>query len=245
MPILETALITYKLRPVFLSHEGDPISAAQRIHKAGFLCPPACAFILRDRWSCCWSLHHWMREMMLVGSYFMVPSCARCDGVATRVNGIRDRGNALSGKSQHLRRGKPARKGGTDLNVHSGIPAWLTLFAALTRKGLNPRHWQVNRSVVQKQLFFTLETRSLPSGSARRLVLPRLLLDRSSLVVGVPLRIALGWRLHPQGVMPYLNLDKSHTPEGLTGNSDETCPALGMFTLGTMRKLGGSPAGEI
>ena len=92
--------------------------------------------------------------------------------------------------------------------------AWLTPFAALTRKGLNPWHWQVNRSVVQKQLFFTLETRSLPSGSARRLVLPRLLLDRS------------------------------HKLGGLIGNLDETCPALGLFTLGTMRKLDGDSAGE-
>jgi hypothetical protein len=48
-PILEPALIARKLRPVFLSHEGHPISAAQGIHKAGFLRPPACAFILRDR----------------------------------------------------------------------------------------------------------------------------------------------------------------------------------------------------
>ena len=89
-----------------------------------------------------------------------------------------------------------------------------TLFEALTRKGLNPRHWQVNGSVVQKQLFFTLETRSLPLGSAHRLVLPRLLLDRS------------------------------HKLGGLIGNLDETCPALGLFTLGTMRKPGGDPAGE-
>ena len=49
MPILETALIARKLRPVFPSHEGDPISAAQGIHEAGFLCLPACAFIPRDR----------------------------------------------------------------------------------------------------------------------------------------------------------------------------------------------------
>ena len=49
MPILETALIARKLRPVFPPHEGDPISAAQGIHEAGFLCPPACAFIRRDR----------------------------------------------------------------------------------------------------------------------------------------------------------------------------------------------------
>jgi hypothetical protein len=34
---------------VFLSHEGYPIPAAQGIHEAGFLCAPACAFILRDR----------------------------------------------------------------------------------------------------------------------------------------------------------------------------------------------------
>jgi hypothetical protein len=37
------------MRPVFLSHEGYPIPAAQGIHETGFLCPPACAFILRDR----------------------------------------------------------------------------------------------------------------------------------------------------------------------------------------------------
>jgi hypothetical protein len=49
LSILETALIARKLRPVFSSHEGDPISAAQGIHEAGFLCPPACAFIPRDR----------------------------------------------------------------------------------------------------------------------------------------------------------------------------------------------------
>jgi hypothetical protein len=49
LPILEAALIACKLRPVFSSHEGDPISAAQGIHEAGFLCSPACAFIPRDR----------------------------------------------------------------------------------------------------------------------------------------------------------------------------------------------------
>ena len=49
MPIRETALIARNLRPVFSSHEGDPISAAQGIHETGFLCPPACAFIPRDR----------------------------------------------------------------------------------------------------------------------------------------------------------------------------------------------------
>jgi hypothetical protein len=49
LPILETALIARKLRPVFSSHEGDPISAAQGIHETGFLCPPACAFFLCDR----------------------------------------------------------------------------------------------------------------------------------------------------------------------------------------------------
>jgi len=37
------------VRPVFLSHEGDPISAAQGIHETGFLCPPASPFIFRDR----------------------------------------------------------------------------------------------------------------------------------------------------------------------------------------------------
>jgi hypothetical protein len=49
LPILETALIARKLSPVFLSHEGHPISAAQGIYEAGFLRPPACAFIHRDR----------------------------------------------------------------------------------------------------------------------------------------------------------------------------------------------------
>jgi hypothetical protein len=34
---------------VFFSHEIYPISAAQGIHEAGFLCSPACAFIRRDR----------------------------------------------------------------------------------------------------------------------------------------------------------------------------------------------------
>jgi hypothetical protein len=47
-PILEPALIADKVRPVFLSHEGDPISIAQRIHKAGFFRAPAYAFILCD-----------------------------------------------------------------------------------------------------------------------------------------------------------------------------------------------------
>ena len=49
LPILETALIARKLRPVFLTHECHPISAAQGIHEAGFLCPPASPFIFRDR----------------------------------------------------------------------------------------------------------------------------------------------------------------------------------------------------
>jgi len=35
---------------MFLSHEGYPISAAQGIHEADFLRPPACAFFPRDRW---------------------------------------------------------------------------------------------------------------------------------------------------------------------------------------------------
>jgi len=48
-PILEPALIARKLRPVFLSHEAHPISAAQGIHETGFFRPPACSFILRDR----------------------------------------------------------------------------------------------------------------------------------------------------------------------------------------------------
>ncbi len=39
--------------------------------------------------------------------------------------------------------------------------------------------------------YLYLETRSLPSGSARRLVLPCLLLDSSNLVVDAPLRMAL------------------------------------------------------
>jgi hypothetical protein len=49
VPILETALIARRLRPVFLSHQSCPISAEQGIHEAGFLRPPARAFILRDR----------------------------------------------------------------------------------------------------------------------------------------------------------------------------------------------------
>jgi hypothetical protein len=49
LAILEPALIACELRPVFLSHEGHPISTAQGIHKAGFLCPPTFAFFPRDR----------------------------------------------------------------------------------------------------------------------------------------------------------------------------------------------------
>jgi hypothetical protein len=49
LPIRKTALIARKLRQVFSSHEGYSISAAQGIHEASFLCPPACAFIPRDR----------------------------------------------------------------------------------------------------------------------------------------------------------------------------------------------------
>ena len=49
LPILETALVARKLKPVFFSHEVCPVSAAQGIHEAGFLCSPACAFIRRDR----------------------------------------------------------------------------------------------------------------------------------------------------------------------------------------------------
>jgi hypothetical protein len=49
LPILETALIARKLRLVFPSHERDPIATAQGIREAGFLGPPTCAFILRDR----------------------------------------------------------------------------------------------------------------------------------------------------------------------------------------------------
>jgi hypothetical protein len=49
LPILKTVLIARKVRPVFPSHGSDPISAAQGIHEAGFFCPRACAFILRDQ----------------------------------------------------------------------------------------------------------------------------------------------------------------------------------------------------
>jgi hypothetical protein len=50
LPILEPTLIAPKLRPVFLSHKGFPISAEQGIHEAGFLRPPALAFFTGDRW---------------------------------------------------------------------------------------------------------------------------------------------------------------------------------------------------
>jgi len=109
-------------------------------------------------WSCCWSLHHWMREMMFVGSYSIVPSCVRYNGVATRITVL--------------------ETGGT--------------------------HYQVNPSIC---------------GGKTPASTPRL-------------------------ALPCLHVDKSHTPEGLIGNSDETCPEVGMLTLGVMRKLGGSPAGE-
>lgn len=49
LPILETALIAYEMTVMFLSHECYSISKAQGIHKAGFLCPPANAFIYCDR----------------------------------------------------------------------------------------------------------------------------------------------------------------------------------------------------
>lgn len=49
LPILESALIPVKIRPVLLSHEGYPISGAQGIYEASFLCPPASPFILRHR----------------------------------------------------------------------------------------------------------------------------------------------------------------------------------------------------
>jgi hypothetical protein len=48
-PILETALIVRTLRPVFLSHEGGPISPELAIHETGFLCPSACAFFGGNR----------------------------------------------------------------------------------------------------------------------------------------------------------------------------------------------------
>lgn len=50
VPILETTLIARELRPMFLSHEGCPISTEQGIHETGFLCPPACAFFRGNRW---------------------------------------------------------------------------------------------------------------------------------------------------------------------------------------------------
>jgi hypothetical protein len=83
LPILETALIARKLRPVFLSHEGGPISAEQGIREAGFLRPPALAFFPRDDGSSCWSRHHSMREMMLLGSNIMVSSCPQRFALST------------------------------------------------------------------------------------------------------------------------------------------------------------------
>ena len=47
--------------------------------------------------------------MMLVGSYFIVPSCAWCFAFH---NGIRDWGNVLSCESPHLRTGKTCKEGG-------------------------------------------------------------------------------------------------------------------------------------
>jgi len=52
-----------------------------------------------------------MREMMLLGSYFIVPSCARVTVLALR-KGIRDGGNVLSGESQHLRKGETCKESG-------------------------------------------------------------------------------------------------------------------------------------
>jgi len=37
--------------------------------------------------------------------------------------------------------------------------------------------------------------------------------------------------------MSHLILDRSHKLGGLTGNCDETCPTLGLFTVETMKKL--------
>ena len=47
-------------------------------------------------------------------------------------------------------------------------------------------------------------------------VLPHLMLDRSSLVSDSPLRIALGWRLHPQGAVRGLVIVVFDPPQELT-----------------------------
>jgi len=50
----------------------------------------------------------------------------------------------------------------------------------------------------------------------RPTVLPHLILDRSSLVSYQPLRIALGWRLHPQGTVRGLVIVVFDPPQELT-----------------------------
>jgi hypothetical protein len=47
-PIIETALIADEIRAIFLFHENSLIFTAQGVHKAGFFCPPASAFIHCD-----------------------------------------------------------------------------------------------------------------------------------------------------------------------------------------------------
>src|SRR5262249_9616583 len=50
-----------------------------------------------------------MRERMVVRSYFMASSCARCCGDYAPLKGTRNERNALSGKAQHVRRGKTCK----------------------------------------------------------------------------------------------------------------------------------------
>src|SRR2546422_10606603 len=72
-------------------------------------------------WSCCWSRHHSMREMMLLGSYFMISSNASITEPIL-YNGIRNWGDALSGESSNLLRGKTCKGRWTDLDIHSDMP---------------------------------------------------------------------------------------------------------------------------
>ena len=79
--------------------------------------------------------------------------CASCKG-------IRAEGNALSCVSPHLSKEKTCKERGNRPERLFDYADVLTPFAALTRKGLKPRHVLAKRSVAEKQLFLTSKTRN-------------------------------------------------------------------------------------
>src|SRR5437660_206003 len=72
--------------------------------------PARSSFVIE--WSCCWSRHHSMREMILLGSYFMGPSWANVSLPPATRNYPKLGGMYYQVNPSIWGGGKPAREGG-------------------------------------------------------------------------------------------------------------------------------------